>query len=200
MPRSALWAYAIAGWSGFHVMVIEMLAGRLIAPYFGSSVYVWGSVIFVFMLGLAIGYLIGGWLSARQPSVTKLAMLLGAGALLTLPLIPLNVPVLNFVFDHLEDPRAGSLATCLLLFFVPAILAGTISPYAVRIIVKDEATSGRSAGYLYFISTVGSSGGVLATSFYFVLIAEVNTIVAVSCSISLALAAITLIAAKAAKK
>ena len=48
----ALWSYTIAGWSGFYVMLVELLSGRLIAPSFGSSIYVWGSVIFVFMLGL----------------------------------------------------------------------------------------------------------------------------------------------------
>ncbi len=58
--KSALWSYSIAGWSGFYVMLVELLSGRLIAPSFGSSIYVWGSVIFVFMLGLAIGYLLGG--------------------------------------------------------------------------------------------------------------------------------------------
>ena len=51
--------YVIAGWSGFFLMLVELLSGRLIAPFFGNSIYVWGSVIFVFMLGLAIGTVIG---------------------------------------------------------------------------------------------------------------------------------------------
>ncbi len=57
--------YAIAAWSGFYVMLVELLGGRLIAPFFGSSIYVWGSVIFVFMFGLSLGYLFGGLYSAR---------------------------------------------------------------------------------------------------------------------------------------
>ncbi len=52
--------YLIAGWSGFFVMAIELLGGRLLAPYFGSSIYVWGAIISVFMLALSLGYLCGG--------------------------------------------------------------------------------------------------------------------------------------------
>jgi len=77
----ALWSYTIAGWSGFYVMVVELLSGRLIAPSFGNSIYVWGSVIFVFMLALAIGYLLGGIYSQYRPSVVRLCGLLVAGRL-----------------------------------------------------------------------------------------------------------------------
>ncbi|MDB5441038.1 MAG: glycosyl transferase [Caulobacteraceae bacterium] len=200
MTQSAKWAFIIAAWSGFHVMVVEMLSGRLIAPFFGSSVYVWGSVIFVFMFGLAIGYLVGGQLSSRGPSVRRLAGLLALGAAVTLPVIPLNTPLMNFVFDHVSDPRAGSLACCMLLFFLPAVAAGTISPYAVRIAVTDQSSSGRTAGVLYFVSTLGSSLGTLGTAFYFVLWAEVNTILAVSCGVSLALAALAFLMCKTPKE
>ena len=51
---SALWCYFVAGWSGFYVMVVELLSARILAPYVGSAIHVWGSVIFVFMLGLAL--------------------------------------------------------------------------------------------------------------------------------------------------
>ena len=59
MVRTAL-AYLIAGWSGFFVMAVELLGGRLLAPTFGSSIYVWGAIITVFMLALSLGYLAGG--------------------------------------------------------------------------------------------------------------------------------------------
>ena len=77
---SAFWCYLVAGWSGFYVMVVELLSGRLIAPYFGSGVQVWGSVIFVFMLGLAIGYLLGGLYSRRSPNLMKLGAILALAA------------------------------------------------------------------------------------------------------------------------
>jgi hypothetical protein len=67
--------------SGFAVMSVEMLGGRILAPYFGSSVYVWGSLIFVFMVGLSFGYGLGGRFSTRFYGVKVLAWLLVAAAL-----------------------------------------------------------------------------------------------------------------------
>jgi len=185
--KSALWSYSIAGWSGFYVMLVELLSGRLIAPSFGSSIYVWGSVIFVFMLGLAIGYLLGGIYSQHHPSVARLCGILMASALSTLPTLLFGTAILDFMFDAVRDPRFGSLVTCLALFLIPTIFAGMVSPYAIRIIVKNKESSGHDAGYLYFISTIGSSLGTLLTAFYLVLLFEVNTILLVAISISLVL-------------
>jgi hypothetical protein len=182
--KSALWSYTIAGWSGFYVMLVELLSGRLIAPSFGSNIYVWGSVIFVFMLGLAIGYLLGGIYSRYNPSVVRLCGILIASALSTLPTLVFGTQYLDFMFNTITDPRFGSLVTCLGLFLVPTIFAGMISPYAIRIIVKNKESSGHDAGYLYFISTIGSSLGTLLTAFYLVLLFEVNTILMVAIGIS----------------
>ena len=200
MKNQGLWCYLIAGWSGFYVMVVELLSGRLIAPYFGSSIYVWGSVIFVFMLGLAIGYLLGGLYSRRVPSLSRLSAILAVASLTTLPVILVAEPILDAVFDFTADPRAGSLITCFLLFFIPPVFSGMVSPYAIRLIVADRASSGRSAGFLYFVSTVGSSAGTLLTSFYFVLWAEVNTILLVSMAVSLAIAALAFLAGRSNKE
>jgi hypothetical protein len=182
--KSALWSYTIAGWSGFYVMLVELLSGRLIAPSFGSSIYVWGSVIFVFMLGLSIGYLLGGIYSQYSPSVVRLCGILIASAATTLPTLLFGTQILDFMFESIRDPRFGSLATCMLLFLVPTIFAGMVSPYAIRIIVKNRESSGHDAGYLYFISTLGSSLGTLVTAFYLVLLFEVNTILMVAIGIS----------------
>jgi MFS family permease len=181
--------YIVAGWSGFFVMVVELLSGRLIAPYFGNSIYVWGSIIFVFMLGLAIGYLLGGLYSSHRHDLPRLCLLLAVAALVTLPCVLVGGPLLGWLFDQIEDPRYGSLAACFSLFFLPAVASGTISPYAVRILVRDAGSSGRRAGFLYFVSTVGSSAGTLLTSFFLVLWFEVNSILIGAMAISLVLAA-----------
>jgi hypothetical protein len=195
-----LWCYLVAGWSGFFVMVVELIGGRVIAPFFGSSIYVWGAVIFVFMLGLAIGYLLGGIWSRVGPSVPRLCAILAAAALATLPAALFADPLLNAVFDRTTDPRTGSLVTCFLLFFAPAVLSGMISPYAVRLLVRDEASSGRSAGFLYFVSTVGSSAGTLMTAFYLVLWFEVNTILAAAIGVSALLGGVGALANRRAPK
>lgn len=184
--KQSLWCYTIAGWSGFYVMLVELLSGRLIAPSFGSSIYVWGSVIFVFMLGLAIGYLFGGIFSRYSPSLLRLCCILVASAIATLPTLFFGTQFLDFMFNNFNDPRFGSLLTCLGLFLVPTIFAGMVSPYAIRILVKNRESSGHDAGYLYFISTIGSSLGTLMTAFYLVLFFEVNTILLAAIGISIA--------------
>jgi hypothetical protein len=185
--KSELWSYIIAGWSGFYVMMVELLSGRIIAPFFGNSIYVWGSVIFIFMFGLSIGYLLGGLYSRYSPSVPRLGGILIASALATLPTLFIGPWLLDLVFDRIADPRYGSLVTCIGLFLVPTIFAGMVSPYAIRIIVKDRESSGRDAGYLYFVSTLGSSLGTLLTAFYFVLMFEVNTMLMIAIGISIML-------------
>jgi len=185
MPeKRTLWSYAIAGWSGFYIMLVELLSGRLIAPSFGSSIYVWGSVIFTFMLGLSIGYLLGGIYSRHNPSVPRLCGILAASALATLPTLFIGPWLLDQVFYRVTDPRYGSLIACVGLFLAPTIFAGMISPYAIRIIVTKTESSGRDAGYLYFVSTLGSSFGTLLTAFYLVLWLDVNTIFMLAIAIS----------------
>jgi hypothetical protein len=166
----------IAGWSGFFVMAIELLGGRLMAPTFGSSIYVWGAIITVFMLALSLGYLAGGRWSMHAPSTARLGGLLLVAAATAAPILLFGEDVLEAISIRFTDPRAGSLLAAAALFFVPTCFSGMISPYAVRLLVTDQRTSGRHAGQLYFVSTFGSAAGTLLTSFYLVLILEVNQI------------------------
>jgi hypothetical protein len=168
--------YLIAGWSGFFVMAVELLGGRLLAPTFGSSIYVWGAIITVFMLALSLGYLAGGRWSMNAPSVRRLGVLLIVAAATVMPLLLFAEPVLDAVFGAVPDPRFGSLLGATVLFFIPTFFSGMVSPYAVRLIVQDRSSSGRHAGQLYFVSTFGSAAGTLLTSFYLVLLLEVNQI------------------------
>ena len=163
---------------GFVIMSLELLGGRVLAPYFGGSIYVWGSIITVFMLALSAGYLLGGYLSLKRPNVHKLGMILLVAGVLVCPLVLIAEPAMAWIFDRVEDPRYGSLLASMVLFMPPTIILGMISPYAVRLLVKATEESGRVAGTLYFVSTFGSALGTLATSFYFVLWFELNTIVA----------------------
>jgi MFS family permease len=162
---------------GFSVMAIELLGGRIMAPFFGSSIHVWGSIITVFMAALSLGYLLGGWLSLRSPSLTRLALIFLGSGLTVLPLLAVGDPVMEWVFMNFEDPRYGSLLAAVLLFFVPTVALGMVSPYAIRLLVRVTQHSGQVAGTLYFVSTFGSAVGTLMTAFYLVLWFEVSTIV-----------------------
>lgn len=161
---------------GFSVMAIEMLGGRLLAPYFGSSIYVWGSIISIFMLALSLGYLLGGKLSTYRPSLRRLGLIFVGCALCCLPMVLGADLLMQWVFARIYDVRYGSLAAAAGLFFLPTTAMGIISPYAIRLLVLNTEQSGQVAGKLYFTSTAGSALGVLATAFYLVLWFEVNTI------------------------
>ncbi len=182
--------YLIAGWSGFFVMAVELLGGRLMAPTFGSSIYVWGAIITVFMLALSLGYLAGGRYSLHNPSVRRLGVVLLIAAMTALPIWFAGGELLDAISARISDPRAGSLMAAAALFFVPTFFSGMISPYAVRLLVTDPHSSGRHAGQLYFVSTFGSAAGTLLTSFYLVLWLEVNqilmTLFAISTTVALA--------------
>ncbi len=168
--------YILAFTSGFIIMAIELLGGRILSPYFGSSVYVWGSIISVFMISLSAGYLTGGRLSLNQPNLTRFGGFFILAAVTILPTIAFADDVMDFVFLRIEDPRYGSLVASVLLFFMPVATLGMVAPYSVRLLVEDSHRSGHVAGILYFVSTFGSAVGTLLTSFYLVLWFEVNQI------------------------
>lgn len=168
--------FTLAFTSGFIIMSIELLGGRILAPYFGSSIYVWGSIITVFMVALSIGYLIGGHLSLIHPRLSRYGFFFLAAAITAIPTIIFGENLMDWVFIRLEDPRYGSLVAAAFLFFIPTSILGMIAPYSVRLLVQETHYSGKVAGGLYFVSTLGSALGTLLTSFYFVLFFEINEI------------------------
>ena len=162
--------------SGFSIMTVEMLGARIMAPYFGGSISVWGSLITVFMLALAVGYLVGGRLSTKNPNPRTFALFFISAALFSIPIIVFADAIMRPIFLSIEDPRYGSLLASIFLYFIPTSILGMISPYSVRLMVDSQEHSGHMAGVLFFVSTLGSAGGTLATSFYFVLWFDVNQI------------------------
>lgn len=184
--------------SGFAVMSVEMLGGRILAPYFGSSVYVWGSLIFTFMVGLSIGYGAGGQVSMYRHGVGVLILLfVVSSALIALLQISAD-PVLNWIFDHTDDPRSGSLIAALVLYLLPTISLGMISPIAIRSVSSHLHEVGNYAGILYLVSTLGSAFGTLITAFWWVAIYEVMTIMYINvgmllgaCALAAAVTALT---------
>lgn len=163
--------------SGFCIMGIELLGGRILAPFFGSSVHIWGSIITVFMLSLSLGYLFGGKLSTRSPSLITYGSIFLIAAATLLPIALASQWLMEAIFLTIEDSRYGSLLASMVLFFIPTVILGMLSPYSVRLLVKESNESGQVAGKLYFISTLGSALGTIITSFYLVLWFDINIII-----------------------
>ncbi len=143
----------------------EIAAARLMAPFFGASTIVWANTIGVVLVALSIGYWLGGRLGDRYPRPRELCLVVLAAAAL-LAVVPFAArPFFDISTDALDEISAGafvgSLVGVLFLIAIPVILLGTCSPWAIRLAVPDVEHSGRTAGRLYAISTVGSLMGTM---------------------------------------
>ncbi len=145
---------------GVSSLSLEMCAPRLLGPYFGTSLFVWANIIGFFLLYLALGYFIGGQIADRYPSYRLLAAITTIAAVF-IALIPfISPPILNWSVQGLDNVEAGvfygSMVAVILLFAVPVTFLGMVSPFAVRLSVRQIGSSGKSAGNLYALSTAGS--------------------------------------------
>jgi predicted membrane-bound spermidine synthase len=169
--------HLLAFMGGAATMSVEMCASRLLAPYFGNSLPVWGALIGLLLAYLAMGYVLGGRLADRHPRASLLYQL-AAWAGFLIGLIPYVArPILRYAVVGLAGYEAGailgSLFGVLALFAVPVVLLGCISPFVMRLSVQDTASSGNVAGRIYALSTLGSLLGTFVP--VFVLIPNLGT-------------------------
>jgi predicted membrane-bound spermidine synthase len=161
--QGKIWLYLIVFLTGASVMVIELLGTRLIAPFYGASLYVWSSLISVTMIALAVGYFLGGrWADRAQR--TGLSLIIALAALFTL-LIPWAVRPVLLATDSL-GLRGGAFASALVLFFPSLALLGMVGPFAIKLATSQLAGVGSSSGSVYAVSTVGSVVGTLLLGFF----------------------------------
>jgi predicted membrane-bound spermidine synthase len=161
---------AFAG--GIVSLGLEISASRLLAPFFGTSTYIWGALIGLILLYLTVGYYAGGWIADRHPRPEVLYRLTAAAAALVL-LVPLvSRPVLLFSQSSLERLQAGAfvgaLVAVILIFAPSVILLGMVSPYVIRLRVASVDNAGRAAGLVYAISTAGSILGAFLPAFWWI--------------------------------
>jgi spermidine synthase len=161
---------------GAVLLGLEIVGSRVLAPYFGSSIFVWGSLISTFLAGLTIGYYMGGFLADRRPRLLAMAVLiLIAGVLVVI--LPVVAPPVNRSIASVDfGPRLSPLVATVCLFFLPSMFMGTVSPYAIKLAASSLATIGNTAGLIYAISTAGSIVGALLTAFYLIQMIGVRSI------------------------
>jgi spermidine synthase len=150
---------------GAVLMALEILSSRILAPRFGSSVYVWGSIISVFLAALAAGYAWGGRLADRDPTFAGLGRMVTWAAAAQALLLVFGTRLAELLGRWTGAAPWGTLLAATLLFAPPAVLLATLSPYAVRLAARDLEHLGHTAGRLYALSTVGSLVGTLGATF-----------------------------------
>ncbi len=147
------------------LMALEILSSRVLAPHFGNSVYVWGSIISVFLAALSLGYLLGGRLADRQPSISALGRLLALAAACMAALQIFSAPLAARIGVLTGGAPSGTLLSATVLFGPASVLLATVSPWAVRLAARDLGVLGKTAGQLFAFSTLGSLAGTLAATF-----------------------------------
>jgi spermidine synthase len=157
--------YWVVAVSGAVLMALEILSSRVLAPHFGNSVYVWGSIISVFLAALSVGYLWGGRLADRQPRMASLGRLLALAGVFEAVLLLAGGRLAAVLGAWTGNSPAGTLLAAAVLFGPASVLLAMVSPYAVRLAARDLGKLGNTTGRLYALSTLGSLAGTLGCTF-----------------------------------
>ncbi len=156
----------IAFLSGATVMVLEITGSRVMAPFLGTSIFVWTTLIGVIMASLSAGYWWGGRLADRNPSYARLAAILFLASLGVAFTAVGQQPFLTWLQEASFELRVSALVATLLLFAPASTLLGMVTPYVVRLKLTSIESSGTHVGRLYAISTAGSILGTFACGYF----------------------------------
>jgi len=152
--------------AGMAVLIIEITAIRMLAPFFGNSIFTISSVIGIILAALGLGYYLGGTLADRRPSAVWFFFLIVIAGFSVLLLQFLNAVLLPGIAYKLSLIN-GPLIVSFLMFFLPALFLAMLSPFAITLLHAREAGKGvgNASGLVFFWSTLGSIAGSLATGF-----------------------------------
>lgn len=176
VPRSLLWRpNAIVFISNFCIMVLELVAGRIVAPYVGVSLYTWTSIIGIVLAGISLGNYLGGMLADRYGSLRLLGLVFISGGSMSLLILGVDWAGQNLAAGLPIVPRILVLTT--VLFFPPSTLLGMTSPIVAKLAVQDLTRTGVTVGKIYAAGTAGSIAGTFATGFFLIARFGTHTIV-----------------------
>ncbi|MBL9130022.1 MAG: fused MFS/spermidine synthase [Verrucomicrobiaceae bacterium] len=152
--------------AGAAIMVIEISAFRLLAPYFGNTVFTSTALIGVILVAFSVGGYLGGWLADRKMALDLIGWLLAGAAVLTL-----FIPALHAAFSQRLSENgviSGPVMISLILFSVPGVLLGAVSPASVRFysLADKDSHIGASAGTISMLGSLGSFVGTFFSGFY----------------------------------
>lgn len=153
---------------GAVIMIFELVGSRVLGPYFGTSIFVWTSIIGIILGSLSLGYYQGGRLADKNPSFATLSLIIfQAGVFIGLMII-FKEALLNFFHTTMSGIRLASVLASVILFFPASFLLGMVAPYAAKLKLSDLRSAGTTVGNLYAISTTGSIVGTFLCGFYLI--------------------------------
>jgi len=166
MQREVVKANIVVFIASFCTLVIELVAGRIMAPYVGVSLYTWTSIIGVVLAGISVGAYLGGLVADRYPQPSTLGWLLFLSGLGAFSISPLTNLIGGAEFQTSLMVRI--LLITAIIFFVPSCLLGMISPVVVKLTLNNLEKTGNVVGKIYAFSTLGSILGTFATGFFLI--------------------------------
>ena len=158
----------IAFGSGAVVMIFELVGARMVAPYFGTSLYVWTAIIGVILGALSVGYWYGGRLADRGATNEGLMKIITLAAGCIVLTMFFQEPLLAAIANTFSDSRVSALIASLILFAPAAVFLGVVSPYVVRLKLASLKTAGSAVGRLYAAGTFGSIAGTFLAGYWLI--------------------------------
>lgn len=153
---------------GAVVMILELTGSRILAPYLGTSLFVWTSLIGIILGSLSLGYFWGGKLADKKANFQQFSLIIFLAAVLVALTSFSKEIILQFLEKNVSDIRISSVIATILLFAPASIFLGMVSPYAIKLKLDSLQKSGRTVGNLYAISTIGSIVGTFLAGFFLV--------------------------------
>jgi spermidine synthase len=167
--------------SGACVLIFELTATRISAPYLGTTIYVWTSIIGVILAALAAGYAYGGYLADKRKNINDLVFLLCLSAFVILIIIFAKDYIINFITDSFAVLQLQAFIASLLLFGPPTFILGVIAPYLAKLNISSTTTSGKNVAQISAAGTLGSLFGTFFTGYILFGYLGVDQILSIIC-------------------
>ncbi len=163
--------------ASFCLMVIELVAGRIMAPTLGVSLYTWTSIIAVILSGITMGNYVGGRVADRMASRLTLGAIFVVSSLSTLGIVFMARAMNQFLSPSGASLLLSTLQYSLFVFFAPAFFLSFVTPMVVKLRLHDLSVTGSTVGNIYAWSAFGSIVGTVATGYFFIDLVGTNWII-----------------------
>lgn len=149
-------------------MILELIASRILSPYFGSSNLIWTSVIGIILLSTSVGNYIGGIIADKKDSKTSIKIVIAVIGILIMLIPIMQQNVLATIVNLINDLKVGAIISTLIIFFIPSMFIGILSPIIIKLKMENLNNVGKVSGKIYAIATLGSIVGTFLGGFYLI--------------------------------